>query len=276
MKFCYVDESGMGSEPYLVMAGVIVDAHRMRKTKEIWDEFLRMLSKICKRSITEFHARDFYAGNRPWRGIRGPERARIISAILEWWGKRKHSLTFTAIDKKIYTQMVNNNEIPEGCDSIWKCAAIHIALSIQKAHQNLEKNKGHTLLLFDREAKEEIRISEFISKPPRWTDEYYNRGTKQSPLDQIVDVPFFADSRHVLLIQVADLIAFVLRRFAELTEKVDNPRYNGEVDQLNSWIELISRRCYPLTTRWPTRGLNKVQAIFDKLAPLSLKKIGKH
>ena len=26
MKFCYLDESGMGSEPILVMAGIIVDA----------------------------------------------------------------------------------------------------------------------------------------------------------------------------------------------------------------------------------------------------------
>jgi hypothetical protein len=25
MKFCYFDESGMGEEPYLVVAGIIVD-----------------------------------------------------------------------------------------------------------------------------------------------------------------------------------------------------------------------------------------------------------
>jgi len=29
MKFCYLDESGIGDEPYAVMVGIIVDAQRM-------------------------------------------------------------------------------------------------------------------------------------------------------------------------------------------------------------------------------------------------------
>lgn len=275
MKFCYVDESGTGSEPYLTMVGVIVDVHRMHMTKEIWSDFLKMLSRICKRTISEFHTRDFYAGNGPWRGINGPERAKIISAILDWWGRRKHHLTFTAIDKKIHAQMVRNNDIFEDCKSVWQTAAIHTFLSIQKAHQRLPRNKGHTLLLFDREVREESQLSKFISNPPGWTDDYYNRDKKQGQLDQIIDVPFFGDSQQVLLLQVADVIAFILRRYAEIMERKDKPRYRDELTRLNEWIRLISARCYPLTSRWPTRGLNKVQIMFDKIAPSSIKQIGK-
>lgn len=271
MKFCYIDESGLGSEPFLVMVCVIVDAQRMHRTKEAWEDFLLMLSRICKRRISEFHTRDFYAGNGPWRGMDGPERARIISAILDWWGKRKHHLTFTAIDKEIFGNMKCNNEVFEGCVNIWQTAAIHIALSIQKAHQSISKNKGHTLLLFDRENKEEKQFSDFIHKPPGWTDNYYDRNAKQDQLDQIIDVPFFGDSQHVLLLQVADVIAFILRRYAEIKEAKSKVRYKDEFDRLESWVKLIKGRLYPTSCRWPSKSLNEVQKMFDKLVPKSLK-----
>ncbi len=273
MKFCYIDESGKGSEPYLVMVAVITDAYRMHITKELWNDFLKMLSKVCKRTITEFHTRDFYAGNGPWRGIDGPERARIISAILAWWGHRKHYVTFTAVDKKVYDQMKHNKELLEGCDSIWRIAAIHISLSIQRAHQGVDKKKGNTLLLFDREEPEEKQLSEFISQPPGWTDDYYNRQKRQLQLDQIVDVPFFGDSRQVLLLQVADVIAFVLRRYAEIKDGNDRLRYKDEFDKLKDWVRLISGRSYSLSNRWPTRGINRTHEMFNKLAPPSLKEI---
>lgn len=161
----------------------------------------------------------------------------------------------------------------EGCDNIWQTAAIHIALSIQKAHQNIPKKKGHTLLLFDREEREEKRLSKFIFKPAGWSDEYYNRDKKQIQLDQIVDVPFFGDSQQVLLLQVADAIAFVLRRYAEILDGKDDVRYKDELEKLKGWIKLIAKRSYPLSTRWPSRGLNVVQCMFDRLAPSSIKDI---
>lgn len=34
MKFCYVDESGTGDEPYAVMVGIVVDTQRMHVTKQ--------------------------------------------------------------------------------------------------------------------------------------------------------------------------------------------------------------------------------------------------
>lgn len=273
MKFCYVDESGLGSEPYLVMVGVIVDAQRMHKTKEMWDEFLEMLSKVCKRKINEFHTCDFYAGNGPWRGIDGPQRAAIISAIIDWWGRRKHHLTYTVIDKNLYEQLRCNNEILEGCESVWQTAAIHISLSIQKAHQGIESNKGHTLFLFDRENMEELKLSSFISRPPGWTDEYYNRRIKQKPLDQIIDAPFFGDSKQVLLLQVADVIAFILRRYTEIATGKDNVAYHDEAEKLGKWVKLIWSRCYSASIRWPSKGLNKAQLMFDKLAPSIIKKL---
>lgn len=273
MKFCYIDESGLGSEPYLVMVGVVVDAQRMHRTKERWEDFLGMLTKICKRTIKEFHTRDFYSGNGLWRGIDGPERAKIISAILDWWGRRKHHLIFTAIDKQAYTNAKDDGRLKEGCFSLWQTAAIHLALTVQKAHQKIPSKKGHTLLLFDREVREENRFSQFISNPPGWTDEYYCRGKKQNQLDQIIDVPFFGDSQQVLLLQVADVIAFILRRYAEIEDGGDKIRYADELTRIKGWIKLINNRAYSVSTRWPSKGANEVQQFFSDLAPVSIKKL---
>jgi hypothetical protein len=60
VKFCYVDESGIGDEPYAaVMVGVIVDSHRMRPTKRDWDELLSDLSNKLDYRVHEIHTRDF-------------------------------------------------------------------------------------------------------------------------------------------------------------------------------------------------------------------------
>ena len=75
MKFCYFDESGTGTEPFAVMVGVLVNSQRMNLTKTHWDGLLLVLSKIVGRKITEIHTSDFYAGNGPWRDIKGDNRS---------------------------------------------------------------------------------------------------------------------------------------------------------------------------------------------------------
>jgi hypothetical protein len=143
MKFCYLDESGMGNEPILVMAGIIVDAQRMHQTKGAWGGFLESLSKATGRKINEFHTRNFYSGSGVWRKIDGRVRAKIISTILDWIAQRKHHITFSAIDKRCF----ESHKIKGGFDGIsspWCAAALHCILGLQKHHQREKKNKGHT------------------------------------------------------------------------------------------------------------------------------------
>lgn len=99
MQFIYIDESGLGEEPVSVMVGVVADSHRMRKTKEHWNNLLRNLSNIVGRSISEIHTRDFYSGNSPWRDLDGEQRSGIITAIFNWLTARRHSIVISAVDK---------------------------------------------------------------------------------------------------------------------------------------------------------------------------------
>ena len=111
MKFCYFDESGTGHEPFAVMVGVIVDTQRMHLTKTDWSELLETFSKIIGKRVDELHTREFYRGNGIWRNTNtGPIRSEIILAILDWLKKRKHKITFSAVEKSGFNNDLKSDE----------------------------------------------------------------------------------------------------------------------------------------------------------------------
>ncbi|NIU83530.1 MAG: DUF3800 domain-containing protein, partial [Candidatus Thorarchaeota archaeon] len=234
MKFCYLDESGTGKEPYAVMAGVIADAGRMHVTKKEWSEALEALSEIVGRPVREIHTADFYAGNGIWRGLDGNTRAKMISAIFNWLAERKHKIVYSAVDKSKYTSEFNNEPHANDISSLWCFMALHICLAIQKHFQGEKPPKGHTALIFDNKAKDAKNLIELFTKIPAWTDTYYNCMRKQDRLNQIIDVPYFGDSRYVFLIQVADFVSYFLRRYIEIQMGVSK-RYEDEPSLIESW-----------------------------------------
>lgn len=266
MKFAYLDESGTGSEPYAVMVGIIVDAQRMHVTKKDWAGLLQYLSKLIGRRVVEIHTRDFYPGNGIWRGLNGPMRSRIITAIFKWLNERKHLVICSAIDKERYSQFKSEKKLLSGMGTVWQSLGIHIILGIQKKFRSERKNKGNTLLVFDEEKREELRLVNSINNPPTWTDSYYSRGRKQARLDQIVDVPYFANSKYVGLIQMADFSAFFLRRYIEIKTMAVPSKYKEEEEKIDDWIELLCRRSIASAT-YPKKGRSAPAELFWSLAP---------
>lgn len=272
MKFCYLDESGVGSTSILVMAGIIVDAQRMHVTKEAWSDFLDYCSNKVGKVIKEFHFRDFYNGNGPWRAMDGPIRTNLISAIIDWIGNRKHKITYSAIKIDNYKVHIQSNKILSNLHSSWCAAAMHCILSLQKHHQNEVKTKGHTVLVFDREVKEEQKLSDLVSTPPNCISSYCPPNKKGIYLDKIVDVPYFADSKPVLLIQVADLVSYVLRRYVELVEDHEAEKYHGEKTKMTDWTQKIMAITLPSSTRYLSKGRCETAQIFWDIAPHSLRR----
>lgn len=273
MKFCYLDESGTGDEPFAVMVGVIVDSHRMRLTKSHWAELLDELSKLTGKTIKEFHTRDFYRGNGPWRGIDGTLRNKILHAILDWLIARKHKITFGGIDKEKYFKDCNSNEKLVDLKSLWCNMAFHQMLIIQKTFQNQRNNKGNTLFVFDKEVTEEKKFGELVDSPPDWSDKYYKRGKKNEKLDQIVDVPYFGDSEQVNLLQVADIIAYILRLYIEIKSGKSKESFDGELKQLEEMIVKIKTISLSTSSRYPSKGRDEASELFYNYAPEILREI---
>jgi hypothetical protein len=267
---CYCDESGIGQEPIATMVGVIVDASRMRKTKEDWQFLLGILSNLAGKKVAELHTADFYAGNGVWRIMEGPDRASFIDAIFNWLTERKHSIVYSSVNKNIF-HANSNIDIPAEINNVWQFMGFHLILSIQKYQQTKAKNKGNTYLFFDNEEREERRFIDLVKNPPNWSDEYYARAKKQSSLDQIIDsCPHFSDSKDVGLLQVADFLAFFLRRYAEISENLSAPDYADEKVKLKEWIGKFQQRMIPQAHIYPKTARKLAHKYFCKYGSKSL------
>ena len=107
--------------------------------------------------------------------------------------------------------------------------------------------------------------------PPAWTDQYYGRKPRQERLDQVIDTAFYARSHHVGLVQIADLFAYLFRRYAELRDYGDPEAYGGELRTVAGWVEQISERLVALAHRCPKRPTNDVAEWYVNACPTSLR-----
>jgi hypothetical protein len=274
MKVCYCDESGTGDEPIAVMVGVICDSQRMHITKKDWAELLSDLSEMTGREITEIHTRNFYAGNGAFRNIDGPTRARIITRIIGWIAERKHKIVYTSVCRETYRQQYALQRIPDELNTFWRFMGFHLVLALQKYGMTFEKTKGNTILILDNEEREQLRFTDVLCRPPSWSDEYYGRKRKQEALDQIIDVPYFGDSQEVSLIQVADFLAFFLRRYAEIKEDLVPPRYAEEGERIDGWITSISELSIGRSFIYRRTGRTSAEDMFFQVASESIRSLG--
>jgi hypothetical protein len=275
MKFCYLDESGTGSERFAIMASVIVDATRMHVTKSDWDSLLVKLSKIVGREVKEFHSRDFYRGNSCWRNLKGAQRAEIISAIFEWLKSRRHAINFSGVDKTKFYAAKDIEPKLSIFHSVWCFLGLHQILTIQKVSQRFGKNKGNTVFIFDNEIREQTHFAKLIKSAPEWVHLYYSVNKRKIPFDQIIDVPYYGDSEDVNLIQVADLMAYLLRRYVEIKENVVPPQYHDEKEKIELWVNNMVKLCLPVSTRYPSVGRDACSEVFYTYAPASLVELGR-
>jgi hypothetical protein len=269
LKFCYLDETGTGQETVVIFVGVVADAQRMHRTKREWSEHLQNLSTIAGKKVQELHATELYSGNNEWRSVDGTQRHQIIEKTLEWLASRKHKIIFSAVCKKQFEARQDSCVICQSLHNCWHASAFHVVLSLQKAHKN-EGQKGHIVMVFDR-GKGDQSLPDLLFTPPDWSETYYEKEKKKPPLDHIVDVPFFADSKQVALIQIADLIGFILRRYSDMKDYGYPERYTGEMDRINAWIDIIKPMLYKVSTRYPKKSRCTTADVFFNLAPESLR-----
>lgn len=271
MKLCYCDETGTGQEPFAVLLGVVVDATRMHVTKEDWTSFLKQLSQIVGQDFKELHTRHFYAGAGIWKALTGQQRSDAINFFIKWFTDRKHHIVFSAVDKARHAQLKSEKKLPRELETVWRSMGFHVALAIQRHFQGEPKNKGNTIFVFDEEVKEETRFHELVLNPPQWSESFYSKRQKAQPLDQLVDAPYFADSKNVGLLQVADFLAYFVRRYIEIQENAIPEKYDGEAAKVKDWFRKIKARTLPYNCMYPKRQRCATAEIFWSLAPPSIR-----
>ena len=271
MKVCYVDESGnTGQTPCLVMVGILVDSMRLHRTQKEFAGFFDEVQTLFKENLRELKGSKIILGRDRWRKVDADIRKQIARYSRDWIIKRKHHLVITAIDQAKMREIKKDGYPIERSD-IWLAAGLHVALQIQKNNQKIVKNKGHTFLIFDDNKGKADKLSDLLWKPPDWTDEYYDRKKGQDQLDQIIDTTFSIKSHHAGLVQVADLFAFIFRRYAEIEDYNTEEEWPGEKAWLDDYVGSLAKRLLPRSVRWPARTGSNAAKWFNNLAPPSLK-----
>lgn len=250
MYLCYVDESGLHSrESPVVTVGVLVEgSQRLIKTSRQWTEQLGNLLTEGDVAMNELKSSQMYRGSGKWNRLRGDERHRRIEGFVDWFVERKHHLALAAVDGSIdlgdSALTITDPEL---------LAALHIALQVQRAHQTKEKNKGATLLVMDQ-SKVAGRLTDLLEEPPAWSDDYYGREQDAEPFDQLVHTPFWVPSDRIELVQLADLFAFIYRRYVEVCRNGED--YEGERVHLERWRNKLDTRLLGRSHRLPTRAVS--------------------
>lgn len=271
MKLCYVDETGTdGKSPAVVMVGIIADVARIHRTRSEFQAIYKRLQGLPDGTIRELKSTELYRGRKRWDGVDGELRHEAISDFCEWLRERKHDIALAALD---YERFEGSPLQEHGLDR-WGAAALHIALQVQRAHQGKKKNKGSTFLVFDENKQKTDALAQLLYDPPAWSDAYYERSVKKEALDQVIDTAFYAQSHHVGLVQVADLFAFLFRRYSELSDYGHREDFEGEHEKVSGWVKILSSRLLPAAHRWPKKPRNDPSKWYVDLAPTSLRTIG--
>lgn len=235
---------------------------------------LGKLSRYAGTGITEFKMRDAYSGRHEWSTSGHASRDRAIEEILNWLNYRHHSIVFSATQKQRFAKrQADGCPMAAETGSRWVSEALHVSLAIQKENSSLPKNKGKTILIFDKGAGYEAQLSTLLVDPPEWTDAYYNRNATEPRLGEIFTTSLFADSQHAPLIQIADTVAFILRRLAELRDAGSKERFSGERKRIEGYLNLLSPVFQASAHRFKKRGRCACADYFFDVAPPCLRSI---
>jgi hypothetical protein len=270
VKLCYCDESGTGSEPIATMAGVLVDAARMEKTKREWAELFDELAAMSDKRVAEIKGSDLYHGNGPWRGVEASQRVRAIDTVLEWTISRRHKIVYSAVVKESFRRSRRADEIYDELSDEWRFMGFHLILAVQK--EGKKRAKGRTIFVFDNHERDRVKFADLVLNPRTWSHEYYGCGKKEEPLGLIVDVPYFGDSKDIGLIQLADVAAFLLRRYAEVRTGLVRPEYDGEGERLAGWARSLGEMQIGARP-FPRKGRNDAEDLFWQNAPEPIREL---
>ena len=250
------------------MAAVVTDALRMARTKTEWQGLFADLSRLAGHRIDELKSKDLYNGRSDWGGVDGAARAEAITAILEWLRGRHHEVFFGAVDKAAFATVKSTSAEVRSLGDEWCAGMTHLVLQFQRAYGGKDRNKGNTFVILDDQVRHRDHFLELVRTPPGWTDGFYERRRREETLTQIVDVPYFANSEHVLLIQVADLVAFILRRRTELAEGRP-PKYDDEPEKIEGWAQRVAALAGARRRRWPVRQNATAKPAFEVFASIA-------
>lgn len=253
MYICYIDESGHcgrkynSKQPVEVLCGVITDLTKLFKTQKEQEEWLKILNKN-NIPASELKSADIYAGRGAWKNVDAEIRFQVIEKILDWMSKRSCKVFACPIDAdKFFQKKKNGYEISKRLCYPYEAGAIKMLAAIQRGQRKKKRNKGKTIVVFDEQKKHDKNIFQIMEGDLSFLDDYTEyvikprAKTQAKRLDQIVDVPHFSKSHLSIMIQTADVVAYIVTRHVLLNSYGRPEKFKGETKQIGGWFDQIKK-----------------------------------
>jgi hypothetical protein len=206
MYLLYLDDSGsLGntSEEYLVLAGIAVFNRQVHWLGTDLDQ----IEEACFGSLDEpvdFHASEIWARHAPWTGLDNDSARALIKRVLAVAApgrpRRRPVLFGCAVRKDHYPDT-------------FACAYTRVVRAFDCFLTRLHSHEGHGyrgLVVMDKMSLEP-QIQRLALDLKRF-------GCGRGQLYNLIDVPFFVNSRVSRMIQLADHVAYAVRRLYEVQD----------------------------------------------------------
>jgi hypothetical protein len=201
MHLLYLDDSGAVSNPadrHVVLAGVAVFERQVHWTAQALDAIAARVWPDNPQGL-EFRGTDVLGGKKHWRGVEKAERLAVYKDVLAVVGRSRWLRVFGAA---IHKQAVSPDEPMEyAFEQICNRFDRYLA----RLHKRGDTQRG--LIVLDESAYE--------TALQRLTTDFRTIGHRWGKLHNLCDVPLFVNSRATRMIQLADMIAFAIRRYYE-------------------------------------------------------------
>lgn len=245
MYFCYIDESGnTGSnlhdphQPYLVLTALLVPVGSIKSIEnDVRDLGYKHFVAESRNTDFEFHGDAIYAGSRKrdryFKKLSLDKRIKILDELVDIVLKHEDiCIGYVCVDKKQY---YGGKHIQQ--------TAFH--LLVEKIEERLKGHlKSHCLLIADEQDELEQKLIDDL-------DHFKQHGTtfgyKSVQIDHIIDSVHFVQSHNNYLMQLSDVLCFIIRKGKEAHQKLleGHSAYEKEASEKISypdWVEKYGNR----------------------------------
>lgn len=229
MYLFYVDESGTPTgwteQDNFVLGAVAVHEGQVRRLSEE----LGVVQKQFFPSIQiplEFHASVIHRGKGRFKHMPLDQRADLLDAayaVIAGAGFPNLVVFITAIH--VTAVQVPSQALRDCLEDICERFNTFLVRQFNAGY----KDKG--ILIMDRSGREQ-RVRELMA-------EFECHGTRHGYLGNIIDVPYFADSSHTRMLQLADLVTFAGSRYFNRNDPTYLDKILERIDRRSRWGEMV-------------------------------------
>ena len=211
MYIFYADESGFSkggklepNQPITVFAGVLIDRTKLFKALRIFDDILAYVNKDGASNLTELKFSDIKQAKHPYR-VNFPkvdDKADLLEKIItDFQHEISFKVFYSAInDRAFFALKKSNAPFVNRLSHPYLAAAYRVISQIQSVQQKKRNNKGKTFFILDEQSKFQTSIEELVARPIH-IDKF----------SEVIDTAYFGKSHYSRLLQIADLIAGIVR-----------------------------------------------------------------